>query len=271
MLIEFLFVAIPIILLILYMCTLTYDLDTNIHYYAYYDIEQSKMMYHQQHPFYRTYESLYMSDVLKDDIFTTVERFKNNINSSNENKMIHSLRFVISGKEGIGKTTLVETIAMRFNYRIINFPKNNYSEKMIHMFFKDMNHNFPKNNIVLFDNIDFTSIHQKNNHLYDLISEFVVKNKNHTIFIFTFNTISDIIPLFTQNFNIHKHYYMDAHINYIMKMISSQINDPIKLTYIKNNFLRINHKLTPGYIIPYLSFNKDFQKSLDRFFKIIKQ
>jgi len=44
-----------------------------------------------------------------------------------------------------------------------------------------------------------------------------------------------------------------------------------KVKDIKNKFLRINHKITPGYIIPYLLFNEDFEKSLDRFFQIIQK
>jgi hypothetical protein len=43
-----------------------------------------------------------------------------------------------------------------------------------------------------------------------------------------------------------------------------------KLDDIKNKFLQINHKITPGYIIPYLVFNEDFEKSLERFFRVIK-
>lgn len=258
-------IGIILILILIFIFTQTYELEKNIHYYAFYDKEQSIIMYHQQHPFYHTYESIYMSDTLKNDIFSTIDIFKNNKN------ILHSLRFIISGKESIGKTTLIEGIAIHFNYRIINFPKNNYSEKMIHMFFKDMSRNFPINNIILFDNIDFATIYNKNNHLYNLISEFVVKNDKNNIFIFTFNSISDIIPSFANTFHIHKHYYMESHINHIMKLISKHVKDPIKLINIKNNFLQINHKLTPGYIIPYLSFNEDFQKSLDRFFKIIKQ
>jgi hypothetical protein len=53
-------------------------------------------------------------------------------------------------------------------------------------------------------------------------------------------------------------------------MIGKYIDNKNKIIEIKNNFLQINHKLTPGIIIPYLMFNEDFQKSLDRFFKIIK-
>jgi hypothetical protein len=53
-------------------------------------------------------------------------------------------------------------------------------------------------------------------------------------------------------------------------MVGKYIENENKLIEIKNNFLKINHKLTPGIIIPYLMFNEDFQKSLDRFFKIIK-
>ena len=63
---------------------------------------------------------------------------------------------------------------------------------------------------------------------------------------------------------------METHINHIMRMVGKYIENENKLIEIKNNFLKINHKLTPGIIIPYLMFNEDFQKSLDRFFKIIK-
>jgi len=63
---------------------------------------------------------------------------------------------------------------------------------------------------------------------------------------------------------------MDIHINHIIRMIGKYIDNKNKIIEIKNNFLQINHKLTPGIIIPYLMFNEDFQKSLDRFFKIIK-
>ena len=67
---------------------------------------------------------------------------------------------------------------------------------------------------------------------------------------------------------INKHYHMNN--NHIIRMIVKYIDIKNKLIEIKNNFLQINHKLTPRIIIPYLMFNEDFQKSLDRFFKIIK-
>jgi hypothetical protein len=63
---------------------------------------------------------------------------------------------------------------------------------------------------------------------------------------------------------------MEIHINHIMRMINKYITDVNKLKEYKNNLLQINHKVTPGCIIPYLILNQDFQKSLDRFFKIIK-
>ena len=51
---------------------------------------------------------------------------------------------------------------------------------------------------------------------------------------------------------------------------SEDETDSEKLDEIKNKIIRINHKITPGYIIPYLLFNEDFEKSLDRFFRVIR-
>ena len=62
---------------------------------------------------------------------------------------------------------------------------------------------------------------------------------------------------------------MDVHINYVMDMISKYVQDTNELNNIKNKLLKLNHKITPGFMIPYLMFNNNFQKSLDRFFKII--
>jgi hypothetical protein len=258
-----------VLLLLLYIFYKNNGLQKNIHNYAIYDKRESKNYYYQKNPFFRPFESVYMSDTVKNEIFKTIDNFTNNSSLSNNNNLPRSLRIIISGKEGIGKTTLVEAISTFFNYGIIHFPKNNYSEKMIHEFFNDINC-LPMNNIILFNNINFNIINKKNKQLYNLLCSFVNKNDKNNIFIFTFNNLDDIFESFSSNFRIHNHYYMDVHINHIMKLVGQYINDVNKLIEIKHKFLLLNHKLTPGYIIPYLSFNENFEKSLDRFFKIIK-
>ena len=247
----------------------------NIHHWVFYDKSTKKIMYHQSNPFYRRFNDLYMSNTVKTELITTVQDFNKHSNSFKEKNVPRSLRLILSGKEGIGKTTLTETIASEFEYGIIHFPKNNYSEKMIHSFFKSIN--LTTHNIITFDNIDFNSIIYYNRQLYDLLAELIIKNDKNNIFIFTFSDLNTIPSTFTSNFHIHHHYHMDTHINYIMKMISDQLNktnanenNEKKLKEIKENLLQLNHKITPGYIIPYLAFNEDFQKSLDRFFAIIK-
>lgn len=245
-------------------------IEKNMHHHAYYNKDESKIEYNIVEPFYRSYESVYMSDSVKNDIFQTIDGYLK-FNKLKANKIPYqSIRLIISGKESIGKTTLIEAIATYFNLGLIHFPKNYYSEKMIHTFFQDMNHEFNGNNIILFDNIDFVTIYKKNIQIYNLLTYLITKHYKNNIFIFTFNNLESILPEFNINFNINKHFHMETHINHIMRMIGKYIKNENKLIEIKNNFLKINHKLTPGIIISYLMFNEDFQKSLDRFFKIIK-
>jgi hypothetical protein len=65
---------------------------------------------------------------------------------------------------------------------------------------------------------------------------------------------------------------MDTNIDYVLNYIQDNLTDcdTEMLNEIKNNFLQINPKIIPGNIIPYLIFNEDLQKSLDRFFRLIK-
>jgi hypothetical protein len=182
----------------------------------------------------------------------------------------------LSGEEGIGKTTLIEAIATEFDCCVIHFPINHFSDKMIYSFFKTIN-NLSTTNIIVFDNFNFELIKKYNSNLYNLLSEFIIKNDKKNIFIFTFNELNNIPYTFSSNYHIHYHYHMDAHINNILNFVKDNLNewsenelDYSKLEDIKNKFLILNHKITPGYIIPYLILNEDFKKSLDRFFRVIK-
>jgi len=243
----------------------------NINYYAFFDKDTNKIIYNQSNTFYRRLNQIYMSDTIKKEFATTIYNFiKHSKNVKNPNT-VNSLRLILSGIEGIGKTTLIEAVASEFDCGIIHFPKNNYSEKMVHTFFNDIN-NLSNNNIIIFNNINFDSILSYNKHLYELLGELIVKNKNNNIFIFTFTDINTIPFTFTSNYHIHHHYHMETNINNLMNMIKDNIDElsENKLDEIKNKFLQINHKITPGYIIPYLIFNEDFQKSLEQFFRIIK-
>lgn len=269
------------ILIIIFICILWIYIGSNksviknIHHYAFYDKLSQTIMYHQANSFCRKLDSVYMSKTIKKDIFTTITDFIKHSKIFDENNLPKSLRLILSGKECIGKTTLIEALATESDYSLIHFPKNNYSEKMIHAFFNDINKNLSPNNIIVFDNINFNSIYEFNNQLYDLLCELIIKNNRNNIFIFVFNDLKSIPHIFSTNFHIHHHYHMDTNINYIMDIINDNLDESdefreAKLKIIRNNFLQLNHKITPGYIIPYLMFNEDFGKSLDRFFKIIK-
>jgi len=249
----------------------------NIHYYSFYDKIDKRIMYHKSNPFYRNLKDVYMSDTIKKEITSTIGDFIKHSKNFKKQNVPRSLRFILSGVEGIGKTTLIEAISSEFDYGLIHFPKNNYTEKMVHSFFKDVNTFLGKNNIIMFDGIDFDAIQNYNKQLYELLAELVIKNDNNNIFMFTFNSINSIPVTFSSNFHIHHHYHMDVNINYVMNMISNNMNQwsendisSEELIKIKNNLLNLNHKITPGYIIPYLIFNENFQKSLERFFKVIK-
>ena len=245
------------------------EVDTNIHYYSYYDKEQNKLTYYKSLPFKRNIESVYMDDALKVDFFNTINDYHTYSDMFTKNNGPRSLRFIISGKEGIGKTTLIEAITSEFQYGLIHFPTSNYNENMVYHFFHDIEMKFPERVIVLFNNIDFNEMYNKNKSVYNLISDYVIKNNKNHLFIFTFNELSSIPDKFAENFHIHHHYHMEVHINYVMNMISKYVQDTKELNNIKNKLLKLNHKITPGFMIPYLMFNNDFQKSLDRFFKII--
>jgi predicted AAA+ superfamily ATPase len=245
------------------------EVDTNIHYYSYYDKEHSKLTYYKSLPFKRTFDNVYMDETLKYDMVNTINDYLNHSEVFTKNNVPRSLRFIISGKEGIGKTTLIEAITSEYQYGLIHFPTSNYSENMVYHFFHDIDMKFPERVIVLFNNIDFNEMYNKNKSVYNLISDFVIKNNKNHLFIFTFNELSSIPENFSENFHIHHHYHMEVHINYVMEMINKYVQDTNKLDNIKNALLKLNHKITPGFMIPYLMFNNDFQKSLDRFFKII--
>ena len=103
---------------------------------------------------------------------------------------------------------------------------------MIHAFFKELNNNLHSNNIIVFDNINFSSIYEYNPQLYDLISELIIKNNKNNIFIFIFNELKSVPYVFTTNFHIHHHYHMDTNINYIMEMIQDNISNEFKLCVI---------------------------------------
>ncbi len=269
--------AIPFIVIGIVLFTVIYthysanETDKQLHHYAYYDKDNQIIIYHRNQPFYRSLDSVYMSDTIKNEMTKTVGDYIKHSKMFVERKVPRSLRIILSGKEGIGKNTLLEAIATKNDLGFIHFPKNNYSEKMVHKFFNDLNKKFSEKNIVLFDNINFNTLIEKNKHLYDLISEFVIKNDKNNIFIFTFNDLNNIPNNFNNEYHIHHHFHMEANINNVMKMIGEYIYDEDELVKIKKNLLMLNHKITPGYIIPYLMFNDDFQKSLDRFFKIINQ
>ena len=245
------------------------EVDTNIHYYSYYDKEHNKLTYYKSLPFKRTFENVYMDDTLKCDMVNTIHDYLDHSEMFIKNNVPRSLRFILSGKEGIGKTTLIEAITSEFQYGLIHFPTSNSSESMVYNFFHDIDMKFPERVIVLFNNIDFNEMYNKNKSVYNLISDFVIKNNKNHLFIFTFNELSSIPEKFAENFHIHHHYHMEVHINYVMTMINKYVQDADELNNIKNNLLKLNHKITPGFMIPYLMFNNNFQKSLDRFFKII--
>ena len=258
-----------LIFFIIYMVYFDVSIDTNIHHFAYYDGKKDKITYHKNNKFKRTFNKIYMNYSLKKDIVDTIDAFNNHSHNFTINNVPRSLRLVFSGKEGIGKTTLIETIASEYNYGLINFPRDNYSESMIHKFFKDINTIFPERVIVLFNKIDFKHLYKTNKHLYNLIAEFVIKTDRDNLFVFTFNNLDDIPLEFCTTYHIHQQYIMEVHINNIIDMISDYLEDEdeTELKNIKDKFLSNNlHKLTPGHIIPYLMFNDNFQKSLDQFF-----
>jgi thymidylate kinase len=262
-------IASVIILLpvIIYIVFFDVTVDTNIHYFAFYDQKKDKITYNKSNKFRRTFNKIYMNYSLKKEITNTIDAFNDHSNNFTINNIPRSLRLVFTGQNGIGKTTLIETIASEYNYGLINFPRDNYSESMIHKFFKDINTIFPERVIVFFNKIDFKDLYATNKRLYNLIAEFVIKTDRDNLFIFTFNNLDDIPPEFNTTYHVHQQYMMEVHINNIMDMISDNIDDDddIELSKIKNKLLSYNHKLTPGYIIPYLMFNNNFQKSLDQF------
>jgi thymidylate kinase len=259
--------TIILIFFIIYLVYFDVTVDTNIHYFAYYDEKKDKITYHKNNKFKRTFNKLYMNHALKKDIVDTIDAFNSHSHNFTINNVPRSLRLVFTGKEGIGKTTLIETIASEYNYGLINFPRDNYSESMIHKFFKDINTIFPERVIVLFNKIDFKHLYKTNKHLYNLIAEFVIKTDRDNLFVFTFNDLADIPLEFCTTYHVHQQYIMEVHINNIIDMISDYIEDEVELKNIKDKFLSGNlHKLTPGHIIPYLMFNDNFQKSLDQFF-----
>jgi len=262
LIIASIFILVPIVI---YLVFFDVTVDTNIHYFAFYDNKKDKITYHKNNKFRRTFNKIYMNYSLKKEIVDTIDAFNDHSHKFTINNIPRSLRLVFTGKEGIGKTTLIETIASEYNYGLINFPRDNYSESMIHKFFKDLNTIFPERVIVLFNKIDFKDLYRTNKHLYNLIAEFVIKTDRDNLFIFTFNSLDDIPQEFNTTYHVHQQYLMEVHINNIMDMISDNIEDEVELSKIKNKLLSYNHKLTPGHIIPYLMFNDDFQKSLDQF------
>jgi GTPase SAR1 family protein len=233
-------------------------------------------MYYSGTAFYRKLNQVYMSETVKTEFSDTIQNFIKYSNNFTKNNIPKSLRLILSGEDGIGKTTLIEAIATEFDCGIIHFMLNNYSERNIHSFFDYINKLRP-NNIIIIDNINIDMIKTCNITIYNLLSELIIKNDKSNIFIFTFNQLNLIDQDFSVKYHIHHHYHMDTNINYIMNFIKDNLYqwseyeiDSEKLGEVKNKIIRINHKITPGYIIPYLLFNEDFEKSLERFFRVIR-
>ena len=230
--------AISIGVIINYILNQKNKIERNIHHYSYFDETTNKFYFHRINTFVKYMSDVYMSDSIKSNIIDTITEF----NSTNN---YYSIRLILSGVDGIGKNTLIEAIATTFNYGIIHFPKDNYTEKMIVSFFHSLDKYVDTNNIISFDIIDFNTLSTKNKEIYNLLVNFITKNKNKNIFIFVFNDIKDIPMYFSTHLNINQHYHLSPHINYIMKLISEYIDDNNKLVEIKNKFLNINHKITP--------------------------
>ena len=159
------FIIILFILILIYLnLEPSNKISRNIHHHSYYNDDEKSIIYHESNPFYKELKSVYMSETIKKEIIDTVSDFIKHSKSFKEHNQPRSLRIIISGKEGIGKTTLIEALATHFDYSIIHFPQNNYSEAMIHTFFKSINKTI--NNIIVFDNILFESMLQYNKELY---------------------------------------------------------------------------------------------------------
>jgi hypothetical protein len=233
-------------------------------------------MYYSSTAFYRRLNQVYMSETIKTEFSNTIQNFIKYSNNFTKNNIPKSLRLILSGEDGIGKITLIDAIATEFDCGIIHFMLNNYTEHNIYSFFEYINKLCP-NNIIIFDNINIDMMKTCNITIYNLLSELIIKNDKSNIFIFTFNNLTTIDQDFSRQFHIHHHYHMDTNINYIMNFIKDNLHqwseyetDSDKLNDIKNKIIRINHKITPGYIIPYLLFTEDFEKSLERFFRVIR-
>jgi hypothetical protein len=269
-------IIILLLLILFFIIYINYDdnnkIVKNINYYAFFDKESSKIIYNQSNPFYHNLNQVYVSNTIKKELSTLITNYiKYSKNIKNKYK-IKSLRLILTGPNGIGKTTLIEALAVEFDCGLIHFPKNNYTEKMIHTFFNDIN-NLSENNIIIFNNIDFNSLLIENNQLYDLFAKLIIKNSNYNIFIFTFTDISNIPYTFTTDYHIHNHYHLNPNINNIINLIKDNVEGypENKLEEIKNKLLQLNHKITPGHILPYLLINDDFEKSLNLFLNLIKK
>jgi len=158
-----------IVIFVIFMFYMSFNenhkITRNINYYAFYDKDTNQIIYNQSNTFYRRLKQVYMSETVKKEFATTIYDYIKYSKKQQNINAVRSLRLILSGSEGIGKTTLVEAVATEFDCGIIHFPKNNYSEKMIHTFFNDVN-NISDNNIIIFDNIDFDAIFNYNKQLY---------------------------------------------------------------------------------------------------------
>ena len=92
------------------------EVDTNIHYYSCYDKEHNKLTYYKSLPFKRTFDNVYMDETLKYDMVNTIQEYLDHSEVFTKNNVPRSLRIILSGKEGIGKTTLIEAITSEFQY-----------------------------------------------------------------------------------------------------------------------------------------------------------
>ena len=215
------------------------SLSQNIHHYLSYDINTEKINCYSDNTFYRKLNSVYMSQTVKTNIVTTINDFIKNSDKFKKNNIPRSLRIILSGQEGIGKRTLIEALSTEINYRIIHFPKNEYSEKMLHTFFMNLNNIINSNNIIVFDNIDFNYIYQNNSHLYILLSELIIKNDNEiakTILIVKKNRmkfLNEIKSFRSQILKVND----PNNLNNIFKIKKIKSNPYKTLLYLNKNFL----------------------------------
>jgi hypothetical protein len=173
-------------------------ISRNIHYHAFFDKSNKKLIYHKNKPFYQKLN-------LDEFRVLTINFDKNYKNGS--------LKFILSGNDTKTKYEIIEGIASEFDYGIIHFPINNYSELSIKLFFNKINQNFTPRNIIVFEEINFNSLYEYNKEIYDLLLHLVIENYKNNIFIFNFLD-SKIPRSFLTNFLINNHYNINKQIIY---------------------------------------------------------